>query len=337
VIENASGLHGSQVQSTPLPQKTRAYLHHHLDSSRWDRFKPRDSDIIITASYKAGTTWLQRIVSLLVFQSTELQAPLNRYSPWIDARFYGRLGPILNGIEAQKHRRFLKSHLAFDGLPYWPQVKYIMIARDTRDVFMSLCNHYAGYTEAMYEVLNPPNRTWAEFPRWSDDVPGLWRQWMTRGWFEWETEGWPWWSHHHHARTYWHFRSLPNLLLVHFNDLTVDLDAEMRRIAAFLGIPVDEEIWPSLVEAATFRSMKANAAKTHGDIDFAFKGGADSFIFKGTNERWRAVLSPEDLQLYEAAAAKLDPELRGWLENGRAAFAANETQAGYRSDAKAVR
>ena len=48
-----------------------------------------------------------------------------------------------------------------------------------------------------------------------------------------------------------------------------------------------------------------------------FEGGADRFLYKGTNDRWRDVLTPEDLTLYEAAAARtLTPELKRWLERG---------------------
>src|SRR5213082_1065918 len=50
-----------------LPQRTRVYRCHHLDSTRWDDIVPRPDDIVITTSLKAGTTWTQRIVSLLVF------------------------------------------------------------------------------------------------------------------------------------------------------------------------------------------------------------------------------------------------------------------------------
>ena len=50
-----------------------------------------------------------------------------------------------------------------------------------------------------------------------------------------------------------------------------------------------------------------------------FEGGSDRFFFKGTNGRWRDVLTADDLALYETAASKLDPELRDWLENGRLA------------------
>ena len=102
-----------------LPQRTRVYRCHHLDSTRWDDVVPRDDDIIITTSLKAGTTWMQRIVSLLVFHSTELPQTLHFCSPWIDARFIGGTAELLRIVEALEHRRFFKTHLAFDALPYW--------------------------------------------------------------------------------------------------------------------------------------------------------------------------------------------------------------------------
>ena len=50
-----------------------------------------------------------------------------------------------------------------------------------------------------------------------------------------------------------------------------------------------------------------------------FEGGAHRFLYKGTNDRWRDVLTADDLALYEAAAARtLTPELKRWLEGGAA-------------------
>ena len=49
-----------------------------------------------------------------------------------------------------------------------------------------------------------------------------------------------------------------------------------------------------------------------------FEGGASRFFHKGTNGRWRDVLTEEDLARYESAAARLDPELRAWLEHDAA-------------------
>lgn len=45
-----------------------------------------------------------------------------------------------------------------------------------------------------------------------------------------------------------------------------------------------------------------------------FEGGSDTFFFKGTNGRWRDVLTAEDLALYEKAVERLEPDLRQWLE-----------------------
>ena len=47
-----------------------------------------------------------------------------------------------------------------------------------------------------------------------------------------------------------------------------------------------------------------------------FQGGATTFVFKGTNGRWRQTLLDDDLAMYERAAAGLDPALREWLEHG---------------------
>ena len=54
-----------------------------------------------------------------------------------------------------------------------------------------------------------------------------------------------------------------------------------------------------------------------GLIDFGFKGGADTFIHKGTNGRWVGVLDEEDLALYDEAMSKLPPDYAMWLQNGR--------------------
>jgi aryl sulfotransferase len=59
--------------------------------------------------------------------------------------------------------------------------------------------------------------------------------------------------------------------------------------------------------------MKARAAEI-ADFESHFVGGADTFLYKGTNGRWRDVLTPEELAAYDAAVAKwLTPECAQWL------------------------
>jgi len=300
-----------------LPQRTRTYQNHHLDSTRWDGFVHRPDDIVISTSYKAGTTWTQRIVSLLILGTGPLPpGGLNNVSPWIDARFFEPADVMFERLEAQEHRRFVKSHLAFDAIPYWEDVRYIAVGRDTRDVFMSVFNHYSAYTDFMYQLLASNDPVGGPMPRCPDDPRTLWAEWMTTASFPWESDGSPWWSHHYHVESFWKHRALPNVLLVHYADMKADLEGEMRRIADFLEIDVEDSMWPGLVHGARFDTMKEEAKAAPG-MEMVFEGGADRFFFKGTNGRWRDVLTAEDLALYEHAAAQLDPELRDWLENGR--------------------
>ena len=90
------------------PRRTRTYRSHHLDSERWDHVTLRPGDVVISTSMKAGTTWMQRIMSLLVFGTGPLPAPLVTLSPWIDAAFLGDVDGVVASIEAQQHQRFLK-------------------------------------------------------------------------------------------------------------------------------------------------------------------------------------------------------------------------------------
>jgi aryl sulfotransferase len=299
-----------------LPERTRTYRHHHLDSTRWDAVRHRPGDIVISTSAKAGTTWMQRIVSLLVFGTGPLPDRLFDLSPWIDRRFLEPIEEMVARIEAQDHRRFLKTHLPVDALPFHEDVHYVVVGRDSRDVFMSLWNHYRNYTEAMYAALGAGDPPGEPFPRCPDDLRVFWSQWLTRASFEWERDGWPFWSHHYHAGAWWGVRHLENVLLVHYNDLLADLEGEMRRVADHVEIKVDEEVWPALVDAARFESMKGDANRLLGPME-RFAGGSDAFLYKGSNGRWQEALTAEDLALYDAVAATLDPEVRAWLESGR--------------------
>jgi aryl sulfotransferase len=300
-----------------LPERTRVYQCHHFDSTRWDYFEPRDDDIIIATSYKAGTTWMQAIIAHLLFPDGNLPAGPSQLSPWLDMRLLP-LELALNDLRAQQHRRFVKTHLPLDGMRYEKGLKYVYVARDARDVFMSLWNHYRNMTDDTVTLMNLLlGREGDELPPAPDDIHQFWRSWTTRGTFAWENDGWPFWSHLSNVQSWWNFRELPNIRLVHYSALLADTEGEMRRLAAYLEIDVPEDRWEDVVKAVSFDEMKRQGARYAPAGGQFWKGGADTFLHKGTNGRWRDTLSDEEMSLYDAACDRaLTPDCREWLESG---------------------
>jgi aryl sulfotransferase len=299
------------------PSSPRLYQNHHFDSTRWRWFASRPDDIVIATSYKAGTTWTQGIVANLLFPYGDFPDDPARMSPWLDLRTVP-LELVLGGLEAQTHRRFIKTHLPFDCLPYEERLKYVYVSRDARDVFMSMWNHYSGHNDLMFDVINNvQGRVGEEFPRPPADIHEFWKGWISRGWFEDETDGWPHWSHFTNVQSWWNERHRPNIHFAHYADMLRDTEGEARRMAQFLEIDVPEDAWPGIVKRVSFSEMKKDGAR-YAPLGGAFwKGGADTFMNKGTDGRWQGVLSEEELALYDAACERtLTPECRHWLENG---------------------
>ncbi len=291
------------------PKKTREMHNQHLDSTIWNDFKFRDDDIVISTYAKSGTTWMQQIVSQLLFAGSTEQ-DTQAMSTWIDFRLPPK-EVKLAAVEAQTHRRFVKTHLPVDALVYSPKAKYIYIGRDGRDVLWSLYNHHSMGNDAMYDALNnAPGRVGPPMPRPSADIREYWHNWLDR-------DGYPYWSLWENVRTWWAIRNLPNVLMVHFDVLKRHMPEEMRRIAKFLEIPIDESKWDTIVEHCTFDWMKEHGEKIVPMNGALWNGGTKTFINKGTNGRWRETLTAEESAEYEARAlAELGPECAHWLATG---------------------
>jgi len=288
-----------------------------FDSGRWANFVPRDTDIIISTPYKAGTTWTQRICALLIFQSVELHEPLSRTSPWLDQLVYP-IDEVLNRYDEQTHRRFIKTHTPLSALPYFPNVTYLVCGRDPRDLFISMENHYENIDMPKFlDILAHNSDAKNAPPILPDDINERFKLWLTRGSFPWETDGFPFWSAFHHLQSFWKYRELPNIHFIHYADLQADLAGEMRRIASILNSEIDENIWPELIKAATFSEMKQRHHEVAPNADQAIWRDGSKFFNKGTSGQWRDILSDECLRMYEAAKKeKLEPSLAAWIDRG---------------------
>ena len=290
------------------PVKTRELHNHHFDSTIWNDFQFRDDDIVISTYAKSGTTWLQQIVSQLLFQAQE-GMEVAEMSPWMDMRIPPK-EVKLPAVEAQTHRRFVKTHLPVDALQFSPKAKYIYIGRDGRDVVWSMYNHHANANDFWYEALNEtPGLVGPPIGKPVDNVKQYFEDWL-------EKDGFPWWPFWDNIKSWWAIRHLPNIHFLHFTDLKADMPGEIRRVAEFLDITIDEEKWPKILEICSFDYMKQNATKSVPLGGAFWDAGAQVFINKGVNGRWRDVLSEADCKSYETRARQeLGEPCANWLAN----------------------
>ena len=205
------------------------------------------------------------ICALLILQEPELPLPLDTLSPWIDMVTRARTD-VFADLEAQTHRRFIKTHTPLDGIPSDPVVTYICVGRDPRDVGLSMDRHigntdigaFLAQRERAAAIdgiepgpLRPPRpRPGGErdrFWQWADDeTPFTQVGSSLRRTVE-------------HLATFRDAAGDLDVVYVHYDDLKADLEGQMRQMAARLGIDVGEHRWPRLVQAATFESMRSRA------------------------------------------------------------------------------
>jgi len=290
-----------------LPQKAREFHNHHFDSTVWNDFSFRDDDIIIGTYAKSGTTWVQQIVSQLLFAGAE-DLEVAEMSPWVDLRVPPK-DEKLAALEAQTNRRFLKTHLPVDALVFSEKAKYVYIGRDGRDVVWSMYNHHANANDTWYEVLNDtPGRVGPPIERPSESVVQYFNEWL-------DGDGYPWWPFWENIRSWWQIRDLPNVYLLHFGNLKRDMPGEIRQIAAFLETPIDEGCWEDILLHCSFDYMKTSASKSVPLGGLFWDGGAQTFINKGVNGRWKDMLSREEIEKYERIAEEqLGKDCARWLE-----------------------
>jgi aryl sulfotransferase len=235
-------------------------------------------------------------------------------SPWVDLRVPPK-EEKLPQLEAMTHRRFLKTHLPVDALVFSPSAKYIYLGRDGRDVVWSMYNHHANANALWYQLLNnTPGRVGPPIEPPPESIRRYFNDWLDR-------DGHPFWPFWENVRSWWEIRELPNVLLLHYSDMKADMARNIRRIADFLEIEVDQDRWPVILEHCSFDYMKRHADQSAPLNGAIWKGGAETFVHKGINGRWRDTLSSEESVRYERMALfELGQECSAWLKGGEFAL-----------------
>ena len=263
---------------------------------------------------------MQRLVALLVFDGPDLPAPMAKVSPWVDMQLAAP-AEVAALVEAQTHRRFMKTHTPLDGLPYDETVTYICVGRDPRDVAVSSRHHMqnmnmetflgrraaavglADLEELGASTSGPPAvddatalRAWMD----ADTLATLMTLSFTVG----------------HLRSFWDARDQPNVAMFHYADLLVDLPGQLRRLAAVLGYEISRQRAEQLAAEASFASMRRDAARVVPNSDIGLWHSSDAFLHSGTTGQWREVFTDDDLAHYDQRVRELaPPDLVEWLHH----------------------
>ena len=190
-------------------------------------FQPRPTDVIITPFTKCGTTWLQQIAHGLRTRGSMDFEEISTVTPWIELAY--DLGIDLDADQAAEPRVY-KSHLSWHDVPRGG--RYIVSFRAPSDVFISVYRFFEGFffepgtidLDTFFRWRNPPDEM---------DKRGYW----------------------HHLVSWWDQRHNPDVLLLCYEDMRADLPGTVRRIAAFMEIPLDDELFNIVVLQASREFM----------------------------------------------------------------------------------
>jgi aryl sulfotransferase len=194
----------------------------------------------------------------------------------------------------------------------------LAVGRDPRDVAVSL--HHQGENldrETIQRLIgaSAPERS-ATFPARKRTEREMFLAWLANDDSPYENldslRGLAW-----QQSIAWARRHDPAVVLLHYGDMSRDLEGQLRRLAYRLGITVPEHMWPTLVEAATFDHMRQRADDLVPNERLPILKSNTRFFRSGSSGQWRAWLTLDDAAAYaERIRALVVPELAHWLHHG---------------------
>jgi aryl sulfotransferase len=287
----------------------RRYVSDDEDSARWDGFRFRPGDVVVSTRSKSGTTWVQLVCALLVHGGPDLPAPLAVLSPWLD-HTVEPVADVLARLEAQRHRRVVKTHTPLDGLPLDERATYVVVARHPLDAALSLYHQGANIDRArMAELTGVPQRERGPRPS-PHDWLATWTRSTAAASQDLDSPA----GFLHHAADAWsRTGSQPRVLLVHYADLLADLPGEVLRLSAAFGTDLPPGRAAAVAEAAGFDRMRARASDLAPDSLGVLRDRA-AFFRSGTSGGGAALLTPQERAAYDARVATMaPPEVVRWL------------------------
>lgn len=193
-------------------------------------FRPQPTDIFIAPYPKSGTTWLQQIVHGLRTGGDMAFEEITAVIPWLELAH--DMGLDVDGPQQAVPRAF-KSHLSWNVIP--KGARYIVAVRDPGDVLVSQFHFWSGW---FYE---------AGTVSMSDIAHGLFLN--ARAPF----------NYYSHLQSWWPQRQQPHTLMLCYESMLADPEAAVRRIADFIGLPLDAAVLRRVLDQSSVEFMRAHA------------------------------------------------------------------------------
>lgn len=191
-------------------------------------YQPDPTDIFVMTPAKCGTTWTQQIVHSLRTRGSMDFEEITCVVPWLEMAF--DMGIDLHAPQVALPRAF-KTHLNLEQVPQGG--KYIAVVRDPKDALLSLYRFFEGWV--MEKGSIPLDAFAREFY-----VEG-----RERGYWK-------------HIRAFWHRRHDVNVLAMSYENMKADLPSAVERIAAFMELPLDDQLKEIVVRQSDFKFMSAH-------------------------------------------------------------------------------
>jgi hypothetical protein len=256
-------------------------------------YRPRPTDIVIAPFGKCGTTWLQQTFHTLRTGGDMNFDDISRVVPWIETALV--LGLDLEARQRAEPRGF-KSHLDYGRMP--KGARYVVSLRDPKDAVVSMYRFMEGW------FLEPGAVTAAEFAldRLAEpEVP---------------------WSYWRHLISWWEQRANPDVLLLSYEHMTEAPEANIRRLAAFCGLPLDDALLALTLERSSLAFMLAHKDRFDdlmmrqvSEARCNLPPGSDAAkVRKGGVGGHRAELPPEVGAAFDAMWTKLVTPATGFAD-----------------------
>uniref|UniRef100_A0A8D0HD03 Sulfotransferase n=1 Tax=Sphenodon punctatus TaxID=8508 RepID=A0A8D0HD03_SPHPU len=250
-------------------------------------FIVRDRDVFNLTYPKSGTTWMQEILTLIHSDGDPTwsrSVPSWERVPWIEQI------TAAGYLEMRPCPRLISSHLPCSLFPktfFTSQAKAIYMIRNPKDVCVSLyyyakMSSFLEFKEDFGEFIDMFLAGKVLFGSWFDHV---------KGWLR--------------------LRDSKNVLLLTYEDLLKDLQGSVTRICQFLGKDLPDPAIDSVVQNASFSTMKENKMVNYTLVPESIMDQKVSpFLRKGISGDWKNHFTPEQSaqfdQFYQEQMREVD-------------------------------